>query len=38
MELVIESRNLSIMHLDPFDEDMQIVVLGAEFDRVTFLE
>ena len=38
MELVIESRNLAIKNSNPFDEDTQIVVLGAEFDRVTFLE
>jgi hypothetical protein len=38
MELVIKGRNLAIKHFDPFDEDMQILVLGAEFDRVTFWE
>jgi len=38
MELVINSRNLAIKHLDLFDEDMQIIVCGAEFDSLTFLE
>jgi hypothetical protein len=35
MELIIESRNLAIKHLDLFDENIQIVVLGVEFDNLT---
>jgi hypothetical protein len=38
MELVIESRNLAIKHLDLFDEHMQVVVFGAEFESLTFVE
>jgi hypothetical protein len=35
MEMIIGNSSLAVKHSNPFDEEMQIVALGAECDSLT---